>query len=449
MDEQTIRRALRRAEDGRTLSSREAAALLSSSGEHLERLMAAARSIREAGPHPRTISLSKKVFIPLTRLCRDRCGYCTFATTPEQVPSPYLDIEQVVEIATAGQQAGCKEALFTLGDRPEKRYPEARAWLASRGYDSTLDYLRAASIAVIENTGLLPHLNPGVMSYSEMSALKPVSASMGMMLETTSEALYRTPGAAHHGSPDKNPAVRIRTIEDAGRLAIPFTTGILIGIGETDDDVIDSLLTLRDLHRRYGHIQEVIVQNFVAKPETAMRDHPDASMDRELATIAVARLLLGPKMTIQAPPNLSDERFPRLFEAGIGDLGGVSPVTPDHVNPEKPWPALDQITSAARLLGYEIRERLTIYPRYALEPDPWLDGRMRLSVQRLLDDEGFARAATLCEPVAWQAPDIPIVAPGAGAAMAEDASVGALVRGARGDSDVVHGSWEMLEVPSS
>jgi FO synthase len=449
MDEHTIRRALRRAEDGRTLSNDEAAALLSCSGEHLERLMAAARQVRDAGPNPRLISLSKKVFIPLTRLCRDRCGYCTFATTPDRVPAAYLDLEEVTAIASAGREAGCKEALFTLGDRPEKRYPEAREWLASRGYDSTLDYLRAASIAVIEATGLLPHLNPGVMSYTEMAALKPVSASMGMMLETTSEALYRTPGAAHFGSPDKNPAVRIRTIEDAGRLAIPFTTGILIGIGETDRDVIDSLLTLRDLHRRYGHIQEVIVQNFVAKPTTAMGHHPDASMDRELATIAVARLLLGPKMVVQAPPNLSDDRFPRLFEAGIGDLGGVSPVTPDHVNPEKPWPALDRIEAAAAELGYEIRERLTVYPRFALEPDPWLDGRMRGAVQGLMSADGFARADAICEPLAWQAPDIPVVAPGAGAAMAEDASIEILERGARGDTDVVHGSWEMLEVPIS
>lgn len=445
MDAHTIRRALRRAEDGRTISPPEATALLRAQGDDLDRLMASARRVRDAGPAPMTISFSKKVFIPLTRLCRDRCAYCTFATTPDKVPAPYLDLSEVIAIAEAGRTQGCKEALFTLGDRPEARYPEAREWLESRGYGTTLEYLRAASISVIESTGLLPHLNPGVMSYEELASLKSVSASMGMMLETTSEALFRTPGAAHHGSPDKNPAVRLRTIEDAGRLAIPFTTGILIGIGETDETIVDSLLALRSLHQRYGHLQEIIVQNFVAKPDTRMADQPDASQDLELATIAVARLLLGPKMVVQAPPNLSDDRFPRLFDAGIGDLGGISPVTPDHVNPEKPWPSLDLVAERAAERGYVLRERLTIYPAYALSPDPWLDGKMRTPVAALAAADGNARIDVMPAPMPWQAPDIPIVAPRAGAAQAEDATIALLDRGLRDDTDTIHGSWEMLE----
>ena len=400
-----VRRALRRAEEGKTLSLDEAEALLSARHDDLEHLMAIARRVRDAGVG-RTVSYSRKVFIPLTRLCRDRCGYCTFATTPDRLEAPFLTPEQVLDIARAGAAAGCKEALFTLGDRPESRWPEARAWLAARGYASTLDYVRAMAILVIEETGLLPHLNPGVMSWEEMARLKPVAPSMGMMLETTSERLYRTPGAAHYGSPDKKPSVRLRVIEDAGRLAIPFTTGILIGIGETARERAESLFALRALARQYGHIQEVIVQNFVAKPLTAMASQPDAGHDDYLATIALARILLGPRATVQAPPNLSDERFPELLDAGINDWGGVSPVTIDHVNPEKPWPQIERLRAETEARGSVLRERLTIYPSYAIQPDPWIDGRVLGAVEALRAPDGYARADAQPRGVPWQAPDV-------------------------------------------
>jgi len=448
----TIRRALRRAEDGKTLSAGEAEALLAASGADLERLTAIARTVRDGGPRAGVASYSRKVFIPLTRLCRDRCGYCTFATTPDRVEAPYLSIEQVLEIARRGQGAGCKEALFTLGDRPEARWPEARAWLADRGYASTLDYVRAAAIAVIEQTGLLPHLNPGVMSYEELARLKPVAPSMGLMLETTSERLFATPGEAHYGSVDKAPAVRLRTIEDAGRLAIPFTTGILIGIGETLAERVESILALRRLARAYGHIQEVIVQNFVAKPDTAMAGAPDAAHDDYLATIALTRVLLGANLTVQAPPNLSDHRFGDLLDAGIDDWGGVSPVTPDHVNPEKPWPQIERLRAETEARGLTLRERLTIYPSYALRPDPWIDGRMRAPVVALAAEDGYARASARAEPVAWQAPDLVFEAPsGAGIRAVEDAgqATAALARALREDTDMVHGNWDALEVGAS
>ncbi|MGH2830715.1 MAG: 7,8-didemethyl-8-hydroxy-5-deazariboflavin synthase CofG, partial [Actinomycetota bacterium] len=434
----SIRRALRRAEQGRVLSRDEATALLAARGDDLERLCAAARSVREAA-HGSVVSFSKKVFIPLTRLCRDRCAYCTFATTPDRTPA-FLTPEEVVAIARAGAAAGCKEALFTLGDRPEARYPEAREWLAARGYASTLDYLRAAAIRVIEETGLLPHLNPGVMSYEEMARLKPVAASMGLMLETSSERLFTTPGLAHHGSPDKRPAVRLRCIEDAGRLAIPFTTGILIGIGETPEERVASLFDIRERARRFGHVQEVIVQNFRAKPETGMAAHPEPSEDDFAATIAVARLVIEPRVSVQAPPNLSDGRFPRLLDAGIDDWGGVSPVTPDHVNPEKPWPHLDALERATRERGLALRERLCVYPSYALRKDPWLSGRMVAPVEALRADDGYA-AAVAPRPVPWQDPDAEQVPP--------PVLPPPLRTGLRADSTIVHGDWDALEVGAS
>jgi FO synthase len=442
-----IRRALHRAEDGKTLSNDEATALLAARGSDLERLLAIARQIRDAGVG-RTVSYSRKVFIPLTRLCRDRCGYCTFATTPDKLPSPYLSPEEVLAIARAGRAAGCKEALFTLGDRPEARWRTAKRWLAERGYTSTLEYLRAVAIQVIEQTGLLPHLNPGVMSWEEMARLKPVAPSMGMMLETTSERLFLTPGEAHYGSVDKNPAVRLRVIEDAGRLAIPFTTGILIGIGETPAERVESLVALRTLTRTYHHLQEVIIQNFVAKPDTPMGEQADASHEDYLATIALARIVLGPHLTVQAPPNLSDARFPELLDAGINDWGGISPITPDHVNPEKPWPNIERLRLETEARGCTLRERLTIYPAYAQRPDPWLDGRMRIPVELLRDADGYAADVTP-EPVPWQAPDL-VYTPRARVA-AEDATSAhdVVQRGLREDTDVVHGSWDALEVDAS
>ncbi len=294
-----IRRALRRASDGRPLDEAEAAVLLGARGDQLDQLLAVAAGVRDAGladaGRAGIVTYSKKVFIPLTRLCRDRCHYCTFVTVPHRLPAAYLDRDEVVAIAKQGADLGCKEALFTLGDRPEDRWPQARTWLDERGYESTLDYLRASAIAVLEETGLLPHLNPGVMSWAELQRLKPVAPSMGMMLETTATRLWWDPKGPHYGSPDKEPAVRLRVLEDAGRVGVPFTTGILIGIGETRAERAESMFAIRRIAREYGHIQEVIVQNFRAKPDTAMRGMPDAELHDLAATVAVARLVLGPQ----------------------------------------------------------------------------------------------------------------------------------------------------------
>ena len=422
-----LRRALARARSGKALSIAEAEALLAARGEPLEELMAVAAGIRDLG-HGRTVTYSRKVFVPLTMLCRDHCHYCTFAKPPARLEAAFLSPEEVVAIAEAGRARQCKEALFTLGDRPEDRYPDARAWLQERGYASTLDYLRAVSIRVIEETGLLPHLNPGVMSWEEMARLKHVSASMGIMLETSSDRLSAK-GGPHFGSPDKVPAVRLRTIEDAGRLAIPFTTGILIGIGETLRERAESLVAIRSLHLKYRHVQEVIVQNFRAKPGTAMHRAPEPGDDELLATVAVARILFGPRMNVQAPPNLSDPFYPRLIEAGINDWGGVSPVTIDHVNPEAPWPRLEDLKWRTAEKGHELHERLAIYPEYALKPDPWLAGKMQEPVRRLTGQDGLAAEGLVPEPTPWQDPEVRwkpreialTFAKGAGAGLREDA----------------------------
>src|SRR5215210_4766883 len=303
---QQRRRALARAEAAKALSVDETESLLQSRGVELERLCSVASHLRELG-HGRMVTYSRKVFVPLTMLCRDHCHYCTFAKPPAKLASPFLSPEELVAIADAGRRLGCKEALFTLGDRPEERYPAARAWLEERGFASTLDYVRAAAIRVIEETGLLPHLNPGVMSYEELARLKQVAPSMGLMLESASDRLAMR-GMPHFNSPDKVPAVRLRTIADAGRLAIPFTTGILVGIGETARERAASLLAIRDVHRRYRHVQEVIVQNFRAKAGTAMHAAPEPTPDEFVAAVATARVVLGPRMHVQAPPNLSDPR---------------------------------------------------------------------------------------------------------------------------------------------
>jgi FO synthase len=397
------RRALARAEAGKPLSVDEVTALLAARGPDLDRLLARATRIRELG-WGRTITYSPKVFIPLTMLCRDHCHYCTFAKPPARIAAPYLTPEEAVEIARAGARAGCTEALFTLGDRPEDRYPEARAWLDERGYASTLDYVRAVAIRVIEETGLLPHLNPGVMSWEEMARLKQVSASMGLMLEQASDRLLDK-GMPHHGSPDKVPAVRLRTLEDAGRLSIPFTTGMLVGIGETLRERAETLLAIREVERRYRHVQEVIVQNFRAKPRTRMHDAPEPDPDEFLAAIATARVVLGPTVSVQAPPNLSDDDFPRLLDAGINDWGGVSPVTPDHVNPEKPWPKLERLRAATEGRGLSLRPRLPIYPRYVLRPDPWVAAKMRAPILALAGEDGMP-SGRRPEPIPWQDPDV-------------------------------------------
>ena len=400
-----VRRALARADAGKALTLDEATSLMAARGEELDRLMGLAARLRDL-EHGEVVTYSRKVFIPLTMLCRDHCHYCTFAKPPAKLDTPFLTPEEAVSIADAGRRMGCKEALFTLGDRPEERYDVAREWLEARGYASTLDYVRAVAIRVIEETGLLPHLNPGVMSYEEIARLKQVSASMGMMLETSSMRLAER-GGPHFGSPDKVPAVRLRTIEDAGRLAVPFTTGILVGIGETDRERAESLFAIRDAHRRYRHIQEVIVQNFRAKPGTAMQAAPEPDDEAFLAAVATARVVLGPRMHLQAPPNLSDpDQQVRLLDAGIDDWGGVSPLTPDHVNPEKPWPSIEALAATTASRGKQLRERLTIYPAFAAKPDPYLAGKMRAPVMALLGPDGRAVEGRHPEPIAWQDPDV-------------------------------------------
>ena len=354
----------------------------------IDTLMASATQIRDDG-HGRLVSYSRKVFIPLTELCRDVCHYCTFAKTPKKIDAPFLSPEQVLEIARAGQVSGCKEALFTLGDKPELRYAVALEALAKMGYATTLDYLHAMAELVINETGLLPHFNPGVMTRNELAKLREVSVSMGIMLESTSLRLMEQ-GGCHFGSPDKDPAVRLETIRHAGELKIPFTSGILIGIGETRADRIESLLALRDLHEEFGHIQEIIIQNFRAKPNTKMADVPEPDLADLQWTIAIARVIFGADMSIQAPPNLSDGGA-GLIAAGINDWGGVSPVTPDHVNPEAPWPLLDHLADDTAGCGKILVERLGIYPNYAHQNTVWLDKKLRKPVLDLIDADGLAR----------------------------------------------------------
>jgi FO synthase len=408
VSEAGMRRALARARDGKPLDQAEAEILLHARGDDLRTLLGYASRTRDAGleavGRPGIITYSKKVFIPLTRLCRDRCGYCTFATVPGKLDSPFLSPDEVLEIARQGAALGCKEALFTLGDRPEARWKQAREWLDAHGYDDTLSYVRAMAIRVLEETGLLPHLNPGVMTWQDFQRLKPVAPSMGMMLETTSERLFTEKGAPHFGSPDKDPKVRLRVLEDAGRSNVPFTSGILIGIGETRSERVESIFALRKVSREYNGIQEVIVQNFRAKPDTKMRATPDAELADLAATIAVTRLILGPKARIQAPPNLIGDEHQLILDAGIDDWGGVSPLTPDHVNPERPWPQIDELAAITAAAGFALRERLTIYPPYIREP--WLDPRVAAHVAALADPAtGLADEAALPQGRPWQEPD--------------------------------------------
>jgi FO synthase len=403
-----LRRVLARARDGKSLDPAEAAILLHARGAQLTELMRWAARVRDAGlaaaGRPGIISYSRKVFIPLTRLCRDRCAYCTFVTVPGRLDSPYLSPDEVLSIASQGAALGCKEALFTLGDRPEARWPQAREWLDAHGYDDTLSYVRAMAIRVLEETGLLPHLNPGVLGWQDFQRLKPVAPSMGMMLETTAARLFTERGGPHFGSPDKDPAVRLRVLEDAGRSSVPFTTGILIGIGETRAERAESIFAIRRVAREYGGIQEVIVQNFRAKPDTKMRAAPDAELDDLAATIAVARLVLGPAIRIQAPPNLIGDEYGLILAAGIDDWGGVSPLTPDHVNPERPWPQIDELAARTAAAGLTLRERLTIYPGYQREP--WLDPRLAGHVAALADrGTGLAREDARPAGRPWQEPD--------------------------------------------
>jgi FO synthase len=440
-----FRRAVRRARDGVSVDPAEAAVLLAARGEWLDELLAAAARVRDAGlaaaGRPGVVTYSRKVFVPLTRLCRDRCHYCTFATTPGRLAAPFLERAQVLDIARQGAAQGCKEALFTLGDRPELRWPVAAQWLAERGYDSTLDYLRACAVAVLEETGLLPHLNPGVLSWAELQRLKPVAASMGMMLETTATRLFSDPHGAHFGSPDKDPAVRLQVLQDAGRVGVPFTTGILVGIGETRLERAESLFAIRRVAREYGAVQEVIVQNFRTKPDTAMRSVPDVPIDEFAATVAVARLVLGSAARLQAPPNLVEEtECALLLRAGIDDWGGVSPVTPDHVNPERPWPDIDRLAGLSAAAGFALRERLTAYPPYVLAGEPWLDPRLLGHVRALADPVTGLAADTVARGAPWQEPD-----GGWAAAGRVDLHVSIDTAGRtadrRADFDEVYGDW--------
>ncbi|PPA61829.1 bifunctional FO biosynthesis protein CofGH [Micromonospora chalcea] len=441
--EASVRRALGRAATGRALDADEAGALLAARGQMLDELLRIAGEIRDAGlrdaGRPGVVTYSKKVFIPLTRLCRDRCHYCTFATVPHRLPAAYLERDEVLAIAREGAAQGCKEALFTLGDRPEERWPAARRWLDERGYDSTLDYLRACAVAVLEETGLLPHLNPGVLTWSELQRLKPVAPSMGMMLETTATRLWSEPGGPHFGSPDKEPAVRLRVLDDAGRVGVPFTTGILIGIGENRAERVDAIFAIRRAMREYGHLQEVIVQNFRAKPDTAMRGMPDAELHDLAATVAVARVLLGPKARIQAPPNLIAGEYDLLLRAGIDDWGGVSPVTPDHVNPERPWPHLEELAARTASAGFTLRERLTVYPEYVRAGGPWLDPRLLPHVTALADP-ATGLAVEEARPVGqpWQEPEETY---GGRTDLHATIDVTGRTEDRRGDFDSVYGDW--------
>ncbi|NGN95480.1 bifunctional FO biosynthesis protein CofGH [Nocardioides sp. KC13] len=453
---QQIRRALARAERGAALDVAEASALLAARGDDLDRLTAAAAKVRDAGlvaaGRPETVTYSPKVFIPVTKLCRDRCHYCTFVETPGQAArdgrEPYLSPDEILEIAAEGAKLGCLEALFTLGDRPEDRWPEAREWLESRGYESTLDYVRAMAIRVLEETGLLPHLNPGVMSWEEMNRLKPVSPSMGMMLETTSRRLFETKGEAHYGSPDKDPAVRLRVLEDAGRLSIPFTSGLLVGIGETLTERAETIFALRKVHKAYAGLQEIIVQNFRAKPSTAMRHVDDLGLDEYLAAIAVTRIVLGPKARVQAPPNLVDlDECRALLGAGIDDWGGVSPLTPDHVNPERPWPSLDALRQVTAEAGFQLRPRLTVHPEYVngtlRDGQAWIDPRVLSHVEALADADGLARDGVRPEGHPWQEPDGGFTAAGR-VDLHTSVDTEGRTHDRRDDFETVYGDWDAV-----
>ncbi len=382
-----VEQILASADSGNALSDEEIFQL--SECDVTAELMQVAAKLRNQG-HQNVVSYSRKVFIPLTHLCRDVCHYCTFAQVPRKLRAPYLSPEEVLEIASNGARAGCKEALFTLGDKPELRYQAARNGLKSLHQESTLSYLRDMADLVLKETGLLPHLNPGLMDAAEMAELRKVSVSMGIMLESASDRLTEK-GMPHYGSPDKLPARRLETLRVAGELKVPFTSGILIGIGETRRERVEALLALRKANLPYGHIQEIIIQNFRAKPDTLMADAPEPALEELLWTISLARIIFGPDMNIQAPPNLSPGVLAQIVHSGINDWGGVSPVTPDFVNPEAPWPHLTDLAAETANAGRYLDERLAIYPTYAMALKKWVDPGMESRVLRMIDGQGFAR----------------------------------------------------------
>ncbi len=366
----------------------DACTLIESPPDALGDLLTRAGDVRDRG-RGRVVTFSAKVFVPLTTLCRDYCGYCTFRRDPGEPGAHTLTPDEVVALVQAGARLGAKEALFSLGDKPEARFPEHREFLRRHGHRTTLSYLRAMCALTLGESSLLPHANPGVMGERDLAALREVNVSMGIMLENVADRLLAR-GLAHDNAPDKVPLRRLRTIGLAGKLGIPFTTGILIGIGESPRERVDALVAIRDLHERWGHIQEVIIQNFRAKSRIPMRDAPEPTLDDLLRTLAVARLLLGPDVNIQAPPNLTPRVYPRLLAAGLNDWGGVSPLTPDHINPEKPWPGLRALRDATEQQGFGFRERLAIYPEYATRAE-FLDERLRPRVAALIDSDGLVR----------------------------------------------------------
>jgi 7,8-didemethyl-8-hydroxy-5-deazariboflavin synthase CofG subunit len=373
--------------DGKTPSRAEALRLAESRGDDTAALLDAAAALRDRHKG-KTITFSPKIFIPLTNLCRDFCGYCTFRKAPGEAGAKTMLLDEVLAVARRGRLLGCTEALFSLGDKPEAIYPEMKDFLARLGLKRTLDYLYEACKATLEETGILPHSNPGIMGSGDLRRLKDVNPSLGLMLESTSARLM-LPGGAHDNAPDKKPSLRLRTIAEAGKLRIPFTTGILIGIGEAWEERIDSLFAIRELSERYGHIQEVIVQNFRPKPEIPMRDHPEPAQGEMLKTIALARLILGGAMNIQAPPNLTPEGYPLYLHAGINDWGGVSPLTPDFINPEAPWPALVELERRTRQAGFTLRPRLPLYPEYI--NDTFLPPALVPYVENLAGGDGLVR----------------------------------------------------------
>jgi FO synthase len=378
--------ALERAAEGRSISRDQALWLI----EHVElsSLLRAATAVR-VHSKGRTVSYSKKVFIPLTHLCRDHCGYCTFRADPTADGEPYMTPQEVLAVAEAGRRAGCKEALFSLGDQPETIFPEARAFLRKQGFERTLEYLTAMGQLVLDQTGLLPHSNPGLMPAVDLRRLKESNISLGLMLESANPRLGRS-GGPHWKAPDKVPSLRLQTIEEAGQLSIAFTTGILIGIGETAEERIDSLLSIRGLHEKYGHIQEVIVQPFRAKAGTRMALAPEPSTEDLLRTIAIARLLFGGNMNIQSPPNLLSDDYPVLLEAGMNDWGGISPLTKDFINPEAAWPQISLLAEKTAAAGFDLRERLAIYPEFSSQPR-FVGARLQSRLQKLQGADGYAR----------------------------------------------------------
>jgi len=375
--------------DGKKLTKSEAGLLSNTKDDEIELLLAAASELRDRHKG-KTITFSPKVFIPLTNLCRDFCGYCTFRRAPGEPGAKTLSLEEVLQVVRQGKLLGCTEVLFSLGDRPEAMYAEMRDFLARLGLRRTLDYLYEACKIVLEETRLLPHSNPGLMGKKDLHRLKDVNASLGLMLENISERLL-SPSAPHFNAPDKRPALRLKTIEEAGKLCIPFTTGILIGIGESWGERIDSLIAIRQIHERYGHVQEVIIQNFRVKPEIPMHDHPEPSLVEMLKTIALARLILGGEMNIQAPPNLSPDSYPLYLRAGINDWGGVSPLTPDYINPEAPWPALVALHEKTAEAGYQLRARLPIYPGFIFQAERFIPRQLMPYVEGLCGRDGLVK----------------------------------------------------------